>query len=90
MLHMYCSLGQACSSGRRSAEQYRLFRRKGKLAREDTERVQAQHISALKAVWANTCRLQSRPVVVNALVAARAARLVKTTVRLSMCVVGHI
>eukprot|EP00913_Durusdinium_trenchii_P030926 g28966.t1 len=78
---MWATMVHARSSGRRSAEQYRLFRRKGKLAREDTERVQAQHISALKAVWANTCRLQSRPVVVNALVAARAARLVKTTVQ---------
>ncbi len=61
---------QARMNARGSAGQYKQFRRKAKLVREDAEVVHAQYMSALKASWQNTCRLQLRPVVVKALVAS--------------------
>ena len=57
-------------NARGSAGQYKQFRRKAKLVREDAEVVHAQYMCALKASWQNTCRLQLRPVVVKALVAS--------------------
>ena len=64
---------EASSSKRGSAQQYRGFHRRGKLRRDDAETVQVCHEPALKATWRDVHRLQSRVVVVNALVAARDA-----------------